>query len=203
MSDITNVMMNNKEKISTCVTNLFLMFLRRKYFDTDNTNKINNVSTELNENNISYIKGDNIKVGMYVNNIELKNISSGSDVDEFLSKNIDTKKFIIVKSFSKKVFKQVKEYKNSEIFHYYEFLEDIPSKTFIPEHILMKTDELNELKKTLDPNKFPKIFNTDMMSRYFNAQINDVFRIKRYNLNSGISTYYRTVVNDPDIYFLK
>ena len=43
-----------------------------------------------------------------------------------------------------------------------------------------------------------------MMSRYFNAQINDIFRIERYNLNSCKSIFYRTVIKDDlDIIFDK
>ena len=41
-----------------------------------------------------------------------------------------------------------------------------------------------------------------MMSRYYGAKVGDIFRIKRLNLNSGISTYYRKVVKDSAISFL-
>ena len=41
-----------------------------------------------------------------------------------------------------------------------------------------------------------------MMSRYYGAKVNDIFRIKRYNLNSGISVVYRRVVEgNLDILF--
>ena len=50
--------------------------------------------------------------------------------DDYLNKNLDHHKFLIVKSFSKKTYSQVvKDYKNAEIFTIYEFLEDILAYT--------------------------------------------------------------------------
>ena len=132
----------------------------------------------------------------------MKNISSGSEVDEFLSKNTEYIKFVLLKEFSKKVYKQVNEYKNSYIFHIFEMLEDIPSKNIVPEHQLLSDSDKEELKKVYDISFFPKINNTDMMSRYYGAKVGDIFRIKRLNLNSGISTYYRRVIKDSNISFL-
>ena len=65
-------------------------------------------------------------------NQDVKNISSNSPIDEYLSKSIDTHKFIIVKNFAKKTYKQINsDYKNCEIFFFHEFREDIPSKLYI------------------------------------------------------------------------
>jgi DNA-directed RNA polymerase subunit H (RpoH/RPB5) len=202
MAEIGNVIMNNKEKITTCVTNILKLFNRRDYFDTDNSDKIDSIVKEINENNRANIKSKDMVIIIYYNDSELKNISSGSDVDDLLSKNLEHKKFIIVKEMSKKVYKQVQEYKNGEIFQIHELLEDIPSKSFIPEHQLLTNDEKTELGKYYEYENLPKIFNTEMMSRYYGAKVGDIFKITRMQLNSGLSTYYRIVVNDASIYFL-
>lgn len=204
MAEITNVIMNNKEKMEECIKNLLLLFQRRGYFNTDNSNKIKSIMDELLDKNTSIIKSDKMKIMIYYNDVELKNISTGSDIDDMLSKNLDTHKFLIIgKMTQKKIYKQItSDYKNAEIFQIHEMLEDLPSKTFIPEHILLTKDEVEEIKKYYEIENMPHIYNTDIMSRYYGAKVGDVFRIKRYNLNSGISTYYRKVVNDGSIYFI-
>jgi|SaaInlStandDraft_5_1057022.scaffolds.fasta_scaffold08158_3 DNA-directed RNA polymerase subunit H (RpoH/RPB5) len=199
--ELSNVIMNNIEMMETSIENLLLMFHRRGYFNTNNKDKIEKIVKDITENKIVYLDAKE-KIGIFYDNNVLKNISSGSEIDDFLSKNHDIKKFIIVKEFPKKVYKQVQNYKNSEIFFIFEFLEDIPSKVFIPEHKLMTQNEINILKQNYEIENLPKIYNTDKMSRYYNAKIGDIFRIIRYNLNTGTSVYYRTVINDSNIFFL-
>jgi DNA-directed RNA polymerase subunit H (RpoH/RPB5) len=202
MTEISNVMMNNKEKLTACITNILKLFNRRGYFDTENSDKIENIVSQINDNNIAHIKNNNMVIVIYYNNSELKNISSGSEIDDLLSKNLEHNKFVIVKDMSKKVYKQVQEYKNGEIFQIHELLEDIPSKSFIPKHQLLTDEEKQELGKYYEHENLPKMFNTEIMSRYYGAKVGDIFKITRYQLNSGISTYYRIVVNDSSIYFL-
>ena len=55
-------------------------------------------------------------------------------------------------------------------------------------------DDRIEILKTFALREFGKIYSTDMMARYFGAKINDIFRIERPNINSGISIYYRIVI---------
>ena len=43
-------------------------------------------------------------------------------------------------------------------------------------------------------NELGRIYSTDIMTRYYGAKHNDVFRIIRPNINSGTSVYYRLVI---------
>tara|TARA_Y100000592_G_C5379296_1_gene272603 strand:- start:157 stop:771 length:615 start_codon:yes stop_codon:yes gene_type:complete len=199
---LNNVLMNNNEKIKESMKNILKLFQRRGYFNTSNEDKIEKMTNDIKMNSKTNLSDGDTKISVYYKDIDLKNISSGSEVDEFLSKNTEFIKFVILKEFSKKVYKQVNEYKNSYIFHIFEMLEDIPSKNIVPEHHLLSDNDKEELKKVYDISFFPKIYNTDMMSRYYGAKVGDIFRIKRLNLNSGISTYYRRVVTDSNILFL-
>ena len=199
---LNNVLMNNNEKIKESMKNLLKLFQRRGYFNTSNEDKIDKMTSDIKMNGKTNLSQGDVKISIYYKDIDLKNISSGSEVDEFLSKNTEYIKFVLLKEFSKKVYKQVNEYKNSYIFHIFEMLEDIPSKNIVPEHQLLSDSDKEELKKVYDISFFPKINNTDMMSRYYGAKVGDIFRIKRLNLNSGISTYYRRVIKDSNISFL-
>ena len=139
------------------------------------------------------VDGNKYSINIFMQDV--KNISSGSPIDDYLNKNLDHRKFIIVKSFSKKTFTQVtKEYKNGEIFTIFEFLEDIPAKEFIPEHHLLNAEDKKELLESFGLNELGRIYSTDIMARYYGAKLNDVFRIIRPNINSGTSIYYRLVI---------
>ena len=192
MSDLLNIEMKNAEVFDTILLNIGKMFITRGY-----TYKLlpSDIIKEIHLNKVANFTLDTKKISINILNQDVKNISSNSPIDEYLSKSIDTHKFIIVKNFAKKTYKQINsEYKNCEIFFFHEFLEDIPSKLYIPKHTLIINDDRIEILKTFALREFGKIYSTDMMARYFGAKINDIFRIERPNINSGISIYYRIVI---------
>jgi DNA-directed RNA polymerase subunit H (RpoH/RPB5) len=198
-----NVELNTKEiNIEVC-KNVLKMLERRNlinnfesYFDKIFNDINNKASIEFTLNN------DN-KCSIYIINAKVTSIIQGTPLDDFLSNNIDMHKIIIIKECSKKAVKQITtDYKNSEFFFEHEMLEDIPSKSFIPEHQLLSVDELDELLSKFNQNELSIIYNTDMMSRYYNAKVGDVFRIIRPSVTSGNSIFYRRVLNGPwDILF--
>ncbi len=193
MSELSNVELNLKEIINIVTKNIALMFYRRNYMKNKTfSDKI--IENLINDKTFSFeIDGNKYNINIFMQDV--KNISGGSPIDDYLNKNIDHHKFLIVKSFSKKTYSQVvKDYKNAEIFTIYEFLEDIPAKEFIPEHILLKDDDKKELLETFGLNELGRINSTDIMARYYGAKLNDVFRIIRPNINSGTSIYYRLVI---------
>ena len=73
-------------------------------------------------------------------------------------------------------------------------MEDIPEKHIIPAHELLNKVDREELLQNLNIKNLKKIFTTDMMSRYYNAKTNDIFRITRHNMTSGRGIDYRVVV---------
>jgi DNA-directed RNA polymerase subunit H (RpoH/RPB5) len=193
MSELSNVELNLKEIITIITKNIGLMFHRRNYMKSKSfPDKI--LENLLSEKTFNF-EVDGAKYSINIIMQDIKNISGGSPIDDYLNKNIDNHKFIIVKSFSKKTFTQVtKEYKNAEIFTIFEFLEDIPAKEFIPEHNLLNADDKKELLESFGLNELGRIYSTDIMARYYGAKLNDVFRIIRPNINSGTSVYYRLVI---------
>ncbi len=201
MSELSNVELNNKEMIKIIISNLGKMFYRRNYIKFDEFSET--ISEALITDKYYDFEIDDKKYSINIFIQDVKNISSGSPVDDYLSKKIDHHKFLLVKSFSKKTYIQVnKEYKNAEIFTIYEFLEDIPAKDFIPEHILLNADEKNELLDSFGLNELGRIYSTDIMTRYYGAKLNDVFRIIRPNISCGTAIYYRLVVTGNMEFFI-
>jgi DNA-directed RNA polymerase subunit H (RpoH/RPB5) len=193
MSELSTVELNQKEMIQIIITNIGKMFKRRNYMKEDKfSDKINQ---QLISDKIYNFELDGKKYSINIMIQDIKNISGGSPVDDYLSKNLDYHKFLIIKSFSKKTYQQItKDYRNAEIFTIYNFLEDIPAKEFIPEHILLNQDEKKELLDSFGINELGRIYSTDIMARYYGAKINDIFRIIRPNISSGTAIYYRVVI---------
>ena len=171
------------------------MFIRRGYATNKDTKLSNETIKEIHVNKMAQFKIGDKNISINILNQDVKNISSNSPIDDYLGKNIDVHKFLIVKSFAKKTYKQVtSEYINCEIFSIHEFLEDIPAKLFIPEHKIIRGELKEELLNTFTIKELGRIYSTDMMARYYGAVINDVFRISRFNITSGNSIYYRVVI---------
>ena len=195
MMNITNVEYNSKE-INVIVLENFLKMLNRRGLlnsinETFNKHKDNIVANK----ELSIKLDNNNKAMVYIVNGDVRSITSNSPIDDFLGSNTNLLKFIIIKSPSKKTFKQVNEnYPNSEAFFLHEFMEDIPSKDFIPKHTILNNNQRDELLQYLNIKNLKRIFTTDTMSRYYNAKSGDIFRIDRINITSGHGIDYRVVV---------
>jgi len=75
-------------------------------------------------------------------------------------------------------------------------LDDIPSKSFIPKHILLSEEDKEKLLTKIKLNEFSKIRKYDPMARYFNAKENDIFKIIRPNITTLEESFYRVVIDD-------
>lgn len=192
--NLTRVTYDIKETNQILVKNALHMFERRGIL-SDYMQEYQNIESIIEPNKVIKIKtNDGSNALLYIVNDKVTSISQNSPIDEFLSSNTNLKKFVIINEPSKKSFKQILDYPNSEPFFQSEFMEDIPAKDIIPEHRLLKDEEKDELLQVLEIKNFKKIYTTDMMSRYFNAKPNDIFRINRKNVTSGNGIDYRVVI---------
>ena len=196
MLNLTNVEYTVKEA-NLIILNNFLLMLQRRELISDSTSKFDEIKDNLMANKSFKIKIDNnSEVYLYIINGKVTSITQNSPLDDFLGSNTNIKKFVIIKDPSKKTFKQVTEsYPNSEIFFQHEFMEDIPSKDIIPKHTILSSEYKDELLQNIQIKNLKKIYTTDMMSRYYNAKIGDIFRIERHNVTSGKGVDYRVVVD--------
>ena len=189
-----NIELNYKEINILVCTNILKMLERRKLIN--NWEKIyDEIKDDINnKSSFNFLIDNKSKYSIYIVSAKLTSIIQGTPIDEYLSSNVDTHKIIIIKDCTKKVVKQiVNEYKNAEFFFEHEMIEDIPIKDFIPEHQVLSEEEKKELLTKFNENHFSIIFNTDMMSRYYKVEVNDIFRIIRMSLTSGKNISYRRV----------
>lgn len=192
---------NQKEQNVIILTNLLKMLNRRGLIDDHE--KILKSIDEIKMLTPISIKTKSGDMMINITDLELKSISSGSQMDEFLNSKPEIHKIVIFNVIAKKVVKQVNtEYKNVEFFFRTEMMEDVPSKNFIPEHQLLSEDYKKELLSKFAEQELGKIFISDFMSRYYGAKVGDIFRIIRPSITSGQNIYYRKVINSSwDILF--
>jgi DNA-directed RNA polymerase subunit H (RpoH/RPB5) len=174
--------------------NVLKMLHRRKLLEND-SEVFNTILKDINNKPYIDIKLDNnTYCSIYIINAKLSSISSGTQLDEYLKKNIDVHKIVVIREPMKKVIKQIiSEYKNAEIFFEHEMLEDLPTKDFIPEHILLSSEEKELVLKKFDEHQLPLILDTDPMARYYGAKVDDIFKIVRPSITAGKTIYYRRV----------
>jgi len=193
MSTLNNINMNKTEIIETIFKNMGLLLNRRNYIKNTTIDK--KLLSELIENKVIYFE-DNKKLSIYYFDNNIKNISTGSILDDYLNKKIDYHKFIICTNFNKKVYTQIKTiYKNAELFFIHELMEDIPSKIFIPEHQLLNEEDEKTILTIFKKSELSKIYENDMMVRYYGGKVNNIIRIIRDNKSSGKSISYRVVIS--------
>ena len=191
-----NIEYNNKEIRDIVLTNISKMLIRRNLLDLDLNTEINLSIFEKIDINIYSIKLNNDEQFIiYIINTKLNNISQNTVLNDYLLDKINIHKIIIGSSVSKRVVKQIiNDYKNTEFFFEYEMMEDIPSKIFIPEHILLNNNDKNKLLSYYPELSLAKIFSTDIMSRYYHAKQGDIFKIIRPSITAGKNIFYRTVI---------
>jgi DNA-directed RNA polymerase subunit H (RpoH/RPB5) len=182
-----------KEKHQIIFENALKMLWRRNLIS--NYKSILDKTSEITSNKEIKIKlDDGSFASIYIVNGKVSSISNNSPIDDYL-KDTNILKILVIEEPSKRVFKQViEDYPNTNIFFFHEFMEDIPSKNIIPQHILLTEEEKNELLVNFKNKNLKKIFTTDMMSRYFDAKVDDIFRIERLNITSGKGVDYRVVI---------
>ena len=129
----------------------------------------------------------NVKIG--INNIKY--------VIETLEKKNNTHGLIIfsmsVTSFAKQ-FVENCEYK-LELFSENDLYKNITKHYLVPKHELLNQDKIEILLKELKIKQMnlPKIKKNDPISKYYGADVNNVFQITRFNDNIE-SLYYRNVI---------
>ena len=190
-----NVEYSSKEIYQVVLENVLKMLVRRNNI-TKHEKLLEELTTSFTDKGVIEFKDDNNKkISINLSNAKLSSIVQGSPLDDYLRNNLDVHKIVIMREPSKKVVKQVMtEYPNAEIFFEFEMMEDIPSKIFIPEHQLLTDEEKTNILDTFKETELAKINDTDIMSRYYQAKLGDIFRIIRPSITAGKNIFYRRVV---------
>lgn len=203
MNTIINKQIPKNEQKKIICKNILLMNFNRNLIDESEIKTIfENIISKVNENNIfEFNIKDNKSVMVHFIDGKISSIKKIDNIDDIIVNNKIN--IFIISSIQSKIWEQLIKY-NIEIFYMHELMINLVDHDIIPEHKLLTEEEKTEFLINYENNDddnlpFIKVF--DPVSRYYNAKVGDIFRIKRFSLTSGYSIFYRKVITSsiPDI----
>lgn len=191
----------NEEDIRRIVLkNIVKMITERGYLNKEDYKK--NKSNLINQNNDDlYTIGLNNNTGLTVKifNQKITGISKQSNINEFLHKNKDVNRIIIVKSITTKAVQYIKStYPSTEVFLENELLINLVDNILVPRYEVLERNSENyktffeqyQSKK----RQMPRVHVTDPLARYYNLKKGDIVRIIRPSETSAVSIGYRIAI---------
>lgn len=166
--------------------------INKSSFDLDNINYNNNE-----------ISNDDYAIKIFTSKI---NNFKKNGLQSFHSSHPNKKVIFIIENISLKLYTEIlQSHDNIEIFLIEDLFHNLIHNVLQPKYELLTNEEKNVLKKNYDiynENLIPKIKKSDIIVRFFNAKVNDILKITRYDNYYGKDIYYRIVVdsNYDDIF---
>lgn len=211
--DYTSIYKTNNEILNNIKENLIRMLYERNLINKENiknsvskiqnnTNDIFNIKIDNTENFNSKFEDNEILIKIF--NYNITSIAKGSEIQEFIIKNINKYKILIVNEITPKSINSLKqlsniknEDKNSnlEIFTFFELsfivIDNILQPKFIP---LNKDEEQQFLDEypTIKKKDLKIILNDDPVSKFYNFKTNNIIKVIR-TTPVGMSFEYKLV----------
>lgn len=139
-----DIVINRTKKIHIAVQTLCRIFIERKYTNKTLDDLLKKITPTINDDEMIFTIDDK-KYGIKFINVFLTTIKKEASIENFLSKNTDTHKFIIINKLSPKAVKQILEYQNTEVFTIDELLIVIIDHNIVPQHILLTPEEKEKI----------------------------------------------------------
>lgn len=185
-----NIKSNHELFIYTIISN-FINILEQ--FRNVDRNTFNMKNINYNNNSI-----DNHSFFIKVFNLKITNLKKNG-LFNIYNTNKDKQIIFIVESISTKLFTEIKNsYDNIEIFLINDIIHNCYENILQCHYKLLTREEVSVLKKNyniFDNKIIPKIKKSDIIVRLFNAKVNDIFQITRFNPDFGKDIFYRIVIN--------
>jgi DNA-directed RNA polymerase I, II, and III subunit RPABC1 len=204
--DTNDIIINNKKQIEIALKTICRIIHERKYTTKTISEIFSKIKPNITDNillNIEDIHNDEIlfsiddkKYGIkFISNF-LTTIKKEVSIENFLTKNLDIHKFIIINKLSDRAIKQILEYQNTEVFTLDELLIVVIDHHLVPPHYLLTTQEKEEYFTTFNhhPRDMKKILVNDPVAKFYGAKVGDLFKIIRPSITSGKDVDYRIVI---------
>jgi DNA-directed RNA polymerase I, II, and III subunit RPABC1 len=199
MSDLiintNDIVINKNKKIHTAIKTLCRILIERKYTTKSLDELVTKITPSINDDEMLFTIEDK-SYGIKFINVNWNSINKDPSIANFLNKNVDAHKFIIVNKLSPKAMKQIIEFKNTEIFTLDELLIVIIDHNIVPQHVLLTEDEKNKYFNVFNhhPRDMKKMLLNDPVARFYGAKVGDLFKIIRFSITSGKEIDYRIVI---------
>jgi len=202
-NNLVQVIMNDSQINEVIIHNIIKMFINRNIINNKHLDAYTSLGfTNIDQNEETFIDLDqeeskllgSDKLRIKFINRKLTTIRKVIDIEEFMDSS--DYKIVVVSSIYPKAEKQIISYKNTELFHNTDLLINLIDHVLIPKHFKLSEIEIEQLKNSynIKLKNAKRMFIDDPVARYYNLKVNDVVRIERPSINSGIAIDYRVVV---------
>ena len=203
------IKINKFERRNIVLKNVLSMLKNRKEIKRGSFKKYyEKISAAKKDDDIYDIDCDNCTKKYTIKYIELRSdqkitaVNKSFGLSDFLTSSEGKNRIVITTDIGPKALKQLREYKNTEIFLQSYFMIDLVEHDIIPKHELLSQNNKQDSKKideilesyNIDKKDLHKIIHIDPVALYYNALPGDIFRITRPNEASGYDIDYRLVV---------
>jgi DNA-directed RNA polymerase subunit H (RpoH/RPB5) len=190
-----DIVISRKNNIEIFIKTLCRILNERKYTTSSVDEIFNGLKNMINDDEMLF-SVNNKSYGIKFVSLFLTTIKKEVSIENFLEKNSDTHKFIIINKVSDRAIKQILEYKNTEVFTIDELLIVIIDHNLVPPHYLLTNEEKELYFTTFNhhPRDMKKILVNDPVARFYGAKVGDLFKIIRPSITSGKDIDYRIVI---------
>jgi len=204
--DTNDILINKNKQIEIALKTICRIIIERKYTTKTIDEIYNKIKPNITENiliNSEDVHNDEIifsiddkKYGIKFISSFLTTIKKEVSIENFLNKNLDIHKFIIINKLSDRAIKQIVEYQNTEVFTLDELLIVVIDHHLVPPHYLLTPEEKEQYFTIFNhhPRDMKKILINDPVAKFYGAKVGDVFKIIRPSITSGKDTDYRIVI---------
>lgn len=208
--NLTSIEIGTDKQKEEIIKNILKMLIAREYIDEKNLNKyLNEILTQLTSSITCSFSIDhpNDKIGkscilVLLLEQKISTTTKTSVIGDYLYKKKSDHEIIIVEEITPRAWQTIKhDFPFVEIFLKKEMMFNLIDSIYVPKHILLSHEESEQFMKEYDLRKpeGARIFLSDPVSRYYNAELDQVFRIERPSETSGVVNYYRLVVRDSSL----
>ena len=190
-----DIIINKNDKIQTVIKTLCRIISERKYSNKSLKEIFDKIKPLINDDQLVFTIDDK-KFGIkFVSNF-LTTIKKEASIENFLEKNADVHKFVIINRLSDRAVKQILEYKNTEVFTMDELLIVVIDHYLVPQHILLSPDEKENYLTIFNHQirDMKKILLNDPIAKFYGAKVGDMFKIIRPSITAGKDIDYRIVI---------
>ena len=190
-----DIIINKNDKIETVIKTLCRIIYERKYSNKSLKEIFEKLKPIINDDQMLFTIDDK-KFGIkFVSNF-LTTIKKEASIENFLEKNSDVHKFVIINRLSDRAVKQILEHKNTEVFTMDELLIVVIDHYLVPQHILLSSDEKENYLTIFNHQirDMKKILLNDPIAKFYGAKVGDMFKIIRPSITAGKDIDYRIVI---------
>ena len=190
-----DIIINKNDKIQTVIKTLCRIISERKYSNKSLKDIFDKLKPIINDDQMLFTIDDK-KFGIkFVSNF-LTTIKKEASIENFLEKNSEVHKFVIINRLSDRAVKQILEHKNTEVFTMDELLIVVIDHYLVPQHILLSPEEKENYLTTFNHQirDMKKILLNDPIAKFYGAKVGDMFKIIRPSITAGKDIDYRIVI---------